>query len=64
MITTDINKAKEILLQNELIALPTETVYGLAGNAYNETAIKKIFELKKPLLLKICSQKICKKIHS
>ena len=47
MITTDINKAKEILLQNELIALPTETVYGLAGNAYNETAIKKIFELKK-----------------
>ncbi len=47
MITTDINKAKAILLQNELIALPTETVYGLAGNAYNETAIKKIFELKK-----------------
>lgn len=47
MITTDLNKAKEILLQNELIALPTETVYGLAGNAYNETAIKKIFELKK-----------------
>ncbi|RTY96887.1 threonylcarbamoyl-AMP synthase [Flavobacterium franklandianum] len=47
MITTDINKAKEILLKNELIAIPTETVYGLAGNAYNETAIKKIFELKK-----------------
>lgn len=47
MITTDINTAKEILLKNELIAIPTETVYGLAGNAYNETAIKKIFELKK-----------------
>lgn len=47
MITTDINKAKEILLENELIAIPTETVYGLAGNAYNETAIKKIFKLKK-----------------
>lgn len=46
MITTDINKAKEILLKNELIAIPTETVYGLAGNAYNETAIKKIFTLK------------------
>ena len=42
MITTDINKAKEILLKNELIAIPTETVYGLAGNAYNETALKKI----------------------
>lgn len=46
MLTTDINKAKEVLLKNELIAIPTETVYGLAGNAYNETAIKKIFKLK------------------
>lgn len=47
MITKDIQKAIEALENNELIALPTETVYGLAGNAYNETAIKKIFELKK-----------------
>lgn len=47
MITTDINKAKKILEKNELIALPTETVYGLAGNAFSEIAIKKIFELKK-----------------
>lgn len=46
MLTTDITKAKEVLLKNELIAIPTETVYGLAGNAYNETAIKKIFKLK------------------
>ena len=51
MITTDINKAKQVLLKNELIALPTETVYGLAGNAFNEIAIKKIFELKKKTLL-------------
>ena len=46
MLTTDINQAKELLLKNELVAIPTETVYGLAGNAYNETAIKKIFQLK------------------
>ena len=46
MVTKDIIKAKEALANNELIAIPTETVYGLAGNAYNETAIKKIFELK------------------
>lgn len=46
MLTTDIRKAKEMLLKNELIAIPTETVYGLAGNAYNEPAIIKIFELK------------------
>jgi L-threonylcarbamoyladenylate synthase len=47
MITTDLNLAKETLLKNELIAIPTETVYGLAGNAYDENAIKKIFILKK-----------------
>lgn len=47
MITTDLNKAKKILEENELIALPTETVYGLAGNAFSEIAIKKIFELKR-----------------
>lgn len=47
MITKDIQKAIEALQNDELIALPTETVYGLAGNAYNESAIKKIFELKK-----------------
>lgn len=47
MLTTDINKAKEALQANELIAIPTETVYGLAGNAYDETALRKIFELKK-----------------
>jgi L-threonylcarbamoyladenylate synthase len=46
MITTDINKAKIVLENNGLIALPTETVYGLAGNAYSDIAIKKIFELK------------------
>ena len=47
MLTTDILKAKEVLQKNELIAIPTETVYGLAGNAYDDNAIKKIFKLKK-----------------
>ena len=47
MIIKDIVKAKEILQNNELIAIPTETVYGLAGNAYSDKAIKKIFVLKK-----------------
>ena len=46
MIIKDIVKAKEILQNNELIAIPTETVYGLAGNAYSDEAIKKIFVLK------------------
>ena len=30
-----------------LLALPTETVYGLAGNAYSRIAVEKIFKLKK-----------------
>jgi L-threonylcarbamoyladenylate synthase len=42
---------KEYDNKNELIAIPTETVYGLAGNAYSDTAIRKIFELKKRPLL-------------
>lgn len=47
MITTSINKAIEVLQSNELVAVPTETVYGLAANAYSDYAIKKIFDLKK-----------------
>jgi L-threonylcarbamoyladenylate synthase len=46
MITTDIKKAKKTLKKNKLVAIPTETVYGLAGNAYNESALVEIFKLK------------------
>jgi len=47
MIIKDIGKAKQILQHNGIIAIPTETVYGLAGNVYSDEAIKKIFALKK-----------------
>ena len=40
-------KIIKILKNKGIIALPTETVYGLAGNAYSTIAIKKIFKLKK-----------------
>ncbi len=43
----NIKKAKKLLNINECIAIPTETVYGLAGNAYSNQACKKIFKLKK-----------------
>ena len=43
---TDINKAAEILSKGGLVAIPTETVYGLAANAFNENAITKIFQVK------------------
>ncbi len=46
-IGTDIQKAKEVLEAGELVSIPTETVYGLAGNALQESAVTKIFEAKK-----------------
>ena len=44
---SNIKKAKKYLDNNECIAVPTETVYGLAGNAYSNSSVKKIFKLKK-----------------
>ena len=45
-IGTDINKAKALLENGELVAIPTETVYGLAGNALDISAVTKIFQVK------------------
>ena len=44
---SNIKKSKYYLDKNECIAIPTETVYGLAGNAYSDKATLKIFRLKK-----------------
>ena len=44
---SNIKKAKKYLDQNKCVAVPTETVYGLAANAYSTTAVRKIFKLKK-----------------
>ena len=46
-IQSNIKKAKKYLDKNHCVAVPTETVYGLAGNAYSNIAVKKIFKLKK-----------------
>jgi L-threonylcarbamoyladenylate synthase len=42
----DIERAISLLKAGELVAIPTETVYGLAGNALNSAAVAKIFEAK------------------
>ena len=60
IISTDIQKAIDLLTNEELVAIPTETVYGLAGNIFSEKAIKSIFETKKrpffnPLIVHISS---------
>mgnify|MGYP005991227827 FL=1 len=46
IISKDVQKAISILENEELVAIPTETVYGLAGNIYSEKAIQSIFETK------------------
>ena len=46
-VQSNIKKAKKFLDKNHCIAVPTETVYGLAGNAYSDISVKKIFKLKK-----------------
>lgn len=43
---TDINMACNLLQQSEVVAIPTETVYGLAGNAFSDKAVARIFEVK------------------
>lgn len=42
----DILKAKELLVRGELVGIPTETVYGLAGNALDINSVAKIFQVK------------------
>jgi L-threonylcarbamoyladenylate synthase len=43
----NLKKAKIYVENNNVIGLPTETVYGLAANAYSDKSIKKIYNLKK-----------------
>ena len=46
-VQSNIKKAKKYLDKKHCIGVPTETVYGLAGNAYSDVSVKKIFKLKK-----------------
>ncbi len=60
VITTDLILISKALIAHQIVAIPTETVYGIAANAYSDIAIKKIFELKKrplfnPLIVHIKS---------
>ena len=43
----NIKKSKKLLDSGNCVAIPTETVYGLAANAYSNIAVKKIYKLKK-----------------
>ena len=46
-ITSDsLEEAKNIIQNGGVVGMPTETVYGLGGNAFNDDAVKRIFEVK------------------
>ncbi len=56
----ELKYAAELLRKGELVAFPTETVYGLGANALDGSAVKKIFQAKgrpadNPLIVHICS---------
>jgi len=42
----DVKLAASLLQAGELVAIPTETVYGLAGNALNNEAVLRIYDVK------------------
>ena len=61
----NIKKAQKLLIKSECVAIPTETVYGLAANAYSDKACKKIYKLKKrpknnPLIVHYLNKQILK----
>ena len=63
---SNIKKSKYYLNKNECVGIPTETVYGLAANAYSSKATSKIFKLKKrpkqnPLIVHYIYLKMLKK---
>ncbi len=62
-----INTAAEILKNGGIVAIPTETVYGLAANAYDDSAIKSVFSAKgrpqdNPLIVHISNMEMLKEL--
>lgn len=45
-ITTEIAQAADAIRAGQLVAVPTETVYGLAGNGLDPAAVAQIYEVK------------------
>lgn len=68
-IGTDIGRAAELLRAGEVVAIPTETVYGLAANAYDGSAVLKIFQAKQrpafdPLIVHVHSMEQMREVVS
>ena len=66
-VTFELSQAVDALVNGKLVAFPTETVYGLGGDATNEQAIKRIYEVKgrptdRPLIVHVSDIATVKKI--
>lgn len=66
-VNANVQEAVALLNEGELVAIPTETVYGLAGNIFNEKSIKGVFEMKgrpffNPLIVHIKSLDYLKEV--
>jgi L-threonylcarbamoyladenylate synthase len=61
-----VKRAADLLRAGELVALPTETVYGLAGNAFDSNAVEKIFAAKgrparNPIIVHVASLEMARR---
>ena len=66
-LTSEISKAVDSLIKGKLVAFPTETVYGLGGDATNEDAVRRIYKVKgrptdRPLILHVPDLATVKKV--
>src|SRR6185503_18640469 len=64
-----VKRAVELLRAGEVVALPTETVYGLAANAFDPDAVQKIFQIKgrpshNPVIVHIASHELARECVS
>ena len=62
-----LKKARDYILSDELVAFPTETVYGLGANAYDVQAVKNIYKAKgrpsdNPLIVHLADSKEIPKV--
>ncbi|NPV11214.1 MAG: threonylcarbamoyl-AMP synthase [Ignavibacteria bacterium] len=73
LVTSSVKIASEFIKKGEVVAFPTETVYGLGANVYDDDAIKKIFVVKRrptdnPLIVHISNinqiESLVKKINN
>lgn len=65
----DLKKAKDLLLSGEVVAIPTETVYGLGGWIHSDSGLKKIFSTKErpffdPLIVHVSSIEAARALSS